>query len=113
MNTMRDVYIIPSYTPMTLFINNASNLFDPVKNNKVRELVAKIEAQPLNLGAEFSHFWLRDYDKFLETAMEEAEDEGVEIQKEDRFSKTQLMNFINWPEYKHWGGFVRFDNKTG
>ncbi|CAD5218816.1 unnamed protein product [Bursaphelenchus okinawaensis] len=112
MNMLRDEYIQQSYSPMTLFINNATNLEDPVRNSRLRQMIERFEAEPHNLGAEFSHFWLRDYDKFMETAAEEPEDEGIEAENGLQYDRHHLDAFLNWPEYHHWGGFLRFDSNT-
>lgn len=65
MNELRDDYILPSYSPLTLFVNNATDLQDPHRNARIREMIAEFEKEPLNLGPPFTHFWLRDFDKFM------------------------------------------------
>uniref|UniRef100_A0A1I7RI20 SSD domain-containing protein n=2 Tax=Bursaphelenchus xylophilus TaxID=6326 RepID=A0A1I7RI20_BURXY len=114
MNMLRDEYIQQSYSPMTLFINNATNLEDPIRNARIREMIRRFEGEKHSLGAEFSHFWLRDYDRFMETAAEETEEEEQEVSDHSlRYDRHHLDAFLNWPEYHHWGGFLRFDNETG
>lgn len=75
---------------------------------------------PLCLGSEYTHFWLRDFDKYLETTIEDDESHlefedttsaVSTVSKSFSFTKKDMQQFLNWPEYKHWNAFIKFDDK--
>jgi hypothetical protein len=88
-------------------------------NFPCKALVADFEKESNNLGPEFTHFWLRDYEKYENSEMVEVE-EDEEGTREGRanasnltmippqFSLDKMSNFLRWPEFKHWNGFLRF-----
>ncbi|KAI6239680.1 Sterol-sensing domain and Patched family-containing protein [Aphelenchoides fujianensis] len=104
-NRLRDAYILPGYTAIGLFVNDARNLSDPPRRQAVERLVHEFEARPESLGAEFTHFWLRDYERYLQSAMEDEVPLDEEVEG-------RMQSFLEWPEYRHWNGFLRFDNRT-
>ena len=65
MNTIRDEYILSNYTAISLFVNNVGDLNEPSRYARVKQLVADFEAMPNSLGSQFTHFWLRDYEKYV------------------------------------------------
>lgn len=65
MNAIREEYILPNYTSISLFVNRVGNLSDPVRYARAKRLVAEFEAMPGSLGPQYTHFWLRDYEHFM------------------------------------------------
>ncbi|KAE9556060.1 hypothetical protein FO519_000694 [Halicephalobus sp. NKZ332] len=111
MNILRDTYILPNYTALSVFVNNVGDMSQKTQQDRMKSLIAEFESMPECLGPDYSHFWMRDYEKFMQTMEDE------EVQQEgglsDRFTEQEMSLFLNWPEYKHWKGFIRFnDNGT-
>lgn len=120
MNQLRDTYILPNYTAISVFVNVAGNLSDSKRRQRVFDLIDAYESLPNNLGPKYTHFWLRDYDKYtvninycviivvvvvVQMNVEEEFDEN----NANKFNREEMSIFLNWPEYRHWGGFMRFD----
>uniref|UniRef100_A0A7E4UX87 SSD domain-containing protein n=1 Tax=Panagrellus redivivus TaxID=6233 RepID=A0A7E4UX87_PANRE len=113
MNMLREKYILPNYTAVNVFVNNVGDLSLPHQQKRVRDLIGAYEALPECLGPRYTHFWMRDFDNFLQTAEEDEEVHEKTILNStllSRFTFTQkeMAPFLNWPEYKHWNGFIRF-----
>ncbi|VDN52709.1 unnamed protein product [Dracunculus medinensis] len=105
MNAIRDKYVLPAYTFVNIFVNNPGNLNDPKRVSIIKEMISEFEAMPECNGAEFSHFWIRDYEAYLTN--EKLEDDF--FKSSVAYSIEDLQTFFNWPEYQHWGGFVRLN----
>ncbi|ETN80424.1 hypothetical protein NECAME_09214 [Necator americanus] len=112
MNHLREHYVLVNYTMASIFVQNPGNLNDPNRIHQLNSLVERFEAYPECLGANFSHYFVRDY-KFFQEMVEHEEEEsfGAEAaeNRSDAFSKTAMQPFFSWPEFKHWNGFVKFD----
>lgn len=101
--------------PVSIFIENAAGLRDQWRIERVKALVAEFEHEPNNLGPEFTHFWLHDYEQYMHSELvEESEisDENVAQSNESanigQFNRASMSVFLRWPEYRHWNGFLRF-----
>ena len=69
-NHLRDTFVLPHYTPLMLFVDNATALdAEPARLRRAEMLVAEFERQPQSLGAEFTSFWLRDFVRFVSRAL--------------------------------------------
>ncbi|VDM85877.1 unnamed protein product [Strongylus vulgaris] len=78
----------------------------------MNNLVTDFESYPECLGSNFSHYFVRDYKFFQETVeLEEDEAFGEEPQRNNTFTKSAMQPFFSWPEFKHWNGFVKFDEQ--
>lgn len=120
---LKDEYIMPSYMPVSIFIEKVGDLNDQTKMRRIKSLIEKFENEPNNMGATFTHFWLRDYEQYLASEIvEEEEEEIIEENKtiknktkikQQLFGYTQMSSFLEWPEYRHWNGFLRFNKKDG
>uniref|UniRef100_A0A183V8L3 SSD domain-containing protein n=1 Tax=Toxocara canis TaxID=6265 RepID=A0A183V8L3_TOXCA len=110
MNNIRNVYVLPSYTFVTVFVRNPGDLRNASRVQRIEHMIEDFEALPACNGPQFTRFWIRDYRAYLATAAEEfAEDT---IQDPPPFSIEDIKAFTEWPEYRHWGGFMKFDNNT-
>ncbi|KAI6175500.1 Sterol-sensing domain and Patched family-containing protein [Aphelenchoides bicaudatus] len=113
-NHLRDDYILPGYTAISVFVRNAENMSNLAKLNRMHSLIEDFEREPQCLGANFTHFWLRDFEH---ASIEE--EESTEFSQESsalvtsKFNRQQMSGFLSWPEYKHWNGFLRFNETTG
>ncbi|VDM59404.1 unnamed protein product [Angiostrongylus costaricensis] len=89
------------------------NLNDPKRLAEVNKLIERFESFPECLGSNFSHYFVRDYKLFNE--MVEFDDEtsfGMDVaasNRSDAFSRSAMQPFFSWPEFRHWNGFVKFD----
>uniref|UniRef100_A0AC35U5L1 SSD domain-containing protein n=1 Tax=Rhabditophanes sp. KR3021 TaxID=114890 RepID=A0AC35U5L1_9BILA len=119
-NRLRDNYVVPNYLAISLFVNNASNLEDPAKEKRLEQMINEFETMDESLGFKYSKYWKRDYEGFVNILSEDPEMSFEnEISKDSKavsvnslYSRKSIHQFVNWPEYKHWGGFIRFDNHT-
>jgi len=59
------VYILANYTAISLFVNRVGSLSNPRRYARVKQLVTDFESMPYSLGPEYTHFWLRDYERYL------------------------------------------------
>ncbi|KAL6738046.1 hypothetical protein Aduo_011640 [Ancylostoma duodenale] len=113
MNHLREKFVLVNYTVANIFIQNPGNLNDPKRLRRINNLIERYEAYPECIGANFSHYFVRDYKFFQETVeLEEEESFGAAGEEEngsDKFSKSAMQPFFSWPEFKHWNGFVKFD----
>uniref|UniRef100_A0AC34QDR4 SSD domain-containing protein n=1 Tax=Panagrolaimus sp. JU765 TaxID=591449 RepID=A0AC34QDR4_9BILA len=65
MNILRDTYILPNYTAINVFVNNVGNLSSFDQQNRIKNLINDYEKHPECLGKDYTHFWFRDYEKYL------------------------------------------------
>ncbi|KAJ1348581.1 hypothetical protein KIN20_003913 [Parelaphostrongylus tenuis] len=101
---IRNKYVIPFYTPATIVVSNPGNISDP---ENVRELFAvkrAFESIPDAIGPESTKFFLSDYIKYEATLTNELGDEANNV--------ISIDDFLQWPEYSYWKGFVKRGNKS-
>ncbi|VDM21820.1 unnamed protein product [Wuchereria bancrofti] len=106
-NRLHDKIIMPSYTFVTVFILEPGDLRNSSRRERMKALVSQFEAVPGCKGSRFTHFWLRDYEMYLESKNEEINESGF-----DDYTSNDLLKFLEWPEYESLGGFMKFDNQT-
>uniref|UniRef100_F1KV80 Patched domain-containing protein 3 n=1 Tax=Ascaris suum TaxID=6253 RepID=F1KV80_ASCSU len=110
LSDLRNRYVLPVYAFVTIFVTNPGDLRNASRVERIERMIDDFEALPACNGPRFTRFWLRDYRAHLATEAEEfAEDT---IQDPAPFSTEDIKAFIEWPEYHHWGGFMKFDNNT-
>ncbi|VDK42489.1 unnamed protein product [Anisakis simplex] len=115
---LRYDYILKGYTFVTIIVDDAGNLTDPSRRERIYSMVEQFEQLPECNGARFSHFWMRDYDNFMSnTGDVEIEEEIPEgdtdlIAEQAPYTTTSIRNFLKWPEYQFWAAFMKFDNTT-
>uniref|UniRef100_A0A7I4YSX6 SSD domain-containing protein n=1 Tax=Haemonchus contortus TaxID=6289 RepID=A0A7I4YSX6_HAECO len=111
MNYYREQFILVNYTIANIFIQNPGNLNDPERLDMVNRLIESFESYPECLGANFSHYFVRDYKFYRETVeLEEEKSFGITEDPADIFTQKAMQPFFSWPEFKHWNGFVKFDD---
>uniref|UniRef100_A0A1I7W143 Patched family protein n=1 Tax=Loa loa TaxID=7209 RepID=A0A1I7W143_LOALO len=106
-NELHDKIIMPSYTFVTVFILEPGDIRNSSRRERMKTLVSQFETVPGCKGSRFTHFWLRDYETYLESKNEETD--GSEF---DDYTSDDLLKFLEWPEYESLGGFMKFDNHT-
>lgn len=71
------------------------------------------ESLPSSVGKFSTKYWLRDYENFVQengedltrAAIDElATFEGVNVNESN---KNEIRQFLNWPEFQFWKGFLR------
>uniref|UniRef100_A0A0K0DGN1 SSD domain-containing protein n=1 Tax=Angiostrongylus cantonensis TaxID=6313 RepID=A0A0K0DGN1_ANGCA len=109
-------YILANYTTANIFIQNPGNLNDPKRLAEVNRLIERFESFPECLGSNFSHYFVRDYKLFNEMVeFEEEASFGMDVaaaNRSDAFSRSAMQPFFSWPEFRHWNGFVKFDEPS-
>ncbi|VDK67156.1 unnamed protein product [Litomosoides sigmodontis] len=119
---LRDKYIMPHYAPALVFVSrpgNLNNLSNILKLHKIGEneighilQVDDFEALPSSAGQTSTKFWLRDYANYINDVdftdagrvlLDSRNSTAISIKQYD------LKNFLSWPEYHYWNGFIQFD----
>ncbi|CAB3406814.1 unnamed protein product [Caenorhabditis bovis] len=117
-NYLRDEFVLPNYTTVNIFVQNPGDLSNKSQLEYMNSLFDAFESYPECLGRRFSHYFMRDYESFLEASreeiemMEEDEDDSASAQNQTAvvpFSKEAMKEFLEWPEFQYWNGFVKFD----
>lgn len=108
-NEMRSEFIDTHYSFVTIFVNNAGNLSEPKRIKRIMSLVGEYESMVECNGREYTHIWIRDYEKFIEAAKEDAAELGDTTTP---YSAESVDQFLEWPEYRHWGGFIKRNNQS-
>lgn len=80
---------------------------EPTRLERMKKLVAMFEDLPECKGKIFTKFWIRDYESFLDVVREDEGESGLAP-----YSEESIMQFASWPEYTHWGGFLKFNETT-
>lgn len=65
--------------------------------------VSDFESLSSSVGKYSTKYWLRDYQKFIQ---ENEEDEEFIIPLKN---KNEILQFLNWPEFEFWKGFIQID----
>uniref|UniRef100_A0A914N7G7 SSD domain-containing protein n=1 Tax=Meloidogyne incognita TaxID=6306 RepID=A0A914N7G7_MELIC len=109
---IRDLYIMPFYAVCLVFVNRPGNFSEPTQRIKWHSLVADFEALPSSVGSFSTKFWLRDYEQFVES---DNNDESAPLDDlvsfegitPDERRKNELTEFLEWPEFQFWNGFIQ------
>uniref|UniRef100_A0A915A9C4 SSD domain-containing protein n=1 Tax=Parascaris univalens TaxID=6257 RepID=A0A915A9C4_PARUN len=110
---IQNAYFFNERTEPLLFITKVANLSDPIRIIRMNKIVEDFELLPESSGAELTRYWIRDYEVYLSTDTEEGSelDDGDAIAFKP-YSMESINNFLSWPEYRHWRGFIKMDNTT-
>ncbi|CAD5215349.1 unnamed protein product [Bursaphelenchus xylophilus] len=115
---LRNKYISPFYTICIVFVNNPGNFTDPSNIQRLSQMVADFENLPSSLGPFSTKFFLRDYEEFIESSEETVKDLSEELAdleelvKQNSGQENELKQFLEWPEFQFWKGFVRLEQIT-
>uniref|UniRef100_A0AC35U5B9 SSD domain-containing protein n=1 Tax=Rhabditophanes sp. KR3021 TaxID=114890 RepID=A0AC35U5B9_9BILA len=97
----KNEYIVPNMTPVMVFVNKPGNLSDPENAKQLYNIVEAFEHLPSAIGKDSTRFFLRDFEEYNLAMGEDPE----------RINENDLDEFLKWPEYTFWKGFVKL-NKT-
>ncbi|CAD5209383.1 unnamed protein product [Bursaphelenchus xylophilus] len=108
------------YYPVTVFVNKPVNLDDNRVLNEVNRMAMEFEKMEKCKGAEFTHLWVRDFEKFKKDQtnlgdMFDFEDSEAETtttlrpraQLKPYYNK--LESFLNQFYYQHYSSFLKVD----
>uniref|UniRef100_A0A0N5B7C2 SSD domain-containing protein n=1 Tax=Strongyloides papillosus TaxID=174720 RepID=A0A0N5B7C2_STREA len=101
-NHYKTEYVIPIMTPLMVFIGKPGNLSDPTQVKKLLNMVEDFETMNNAKGKVSTRFFLRD---FIEFNIALGEEEG-------HLNLEEFDEFLKWPEYTFWKGFLKFNNNT-
>ncbi|CAJ0936318.1 unnamed protein product, partial [Mesorhabditis belari] len=111
---LREQWVLPNYTTVIVLVNRAGNLSSPDRLQMADNLISTFESFPEAIGPETTHYWMRDYRIFQESANEEflgeEEFEG-NLMVKDPFTREAMKGFLEWPEFRHWTGFIKFNDE--
>ncbi|KAK6737943.1 hypothetical protein RB195_020190 [Necator americanus] len=128
--TARKKFITPYYSVCWVLVKKPGDISNRTNARRIHQLVADFENLPSSVGSYSTKFWLRDYEDFLRQAEEldvpeefEEPDTAIEFSQNGSArvpAKTadeggnELKQFLEWPEFSFWKGFVQLDmNGTG
>ncbi|CAA85455.1 SSD domain-containing protein [Caenorhabditis elegans] len=110
MDRLRTNEVVPYYTPVHVIVNNPGDLTNDSNVERLVELKEKLEHMPNAIGAPSTKFFLDDFVQYRSSFAEEIE---MDIAEDDSESeKSDIEQFLEWPEFSFWRGFLRFDNQT-
>ncbi|TKR80649.1 hypothetical protein L596_014689 [Steinernema carpocapsae] len=104
---LRTNLVVPHFTPVTIFVNNPGNLSDPKRLEHLNALVSHFESLESSIGPESTKYFMRDFDTYRNPFGEE---------ESTAFDTDELSEFLKWPEYSFWKGFLKLRegrNKNG
>ncbi|EYC22907.1 hypothetical protein Y032_0016g3014 [Ancylostoma ceylanicum] len=102
-DSLRNKYMVPFYTPATVVVNNPGNLSDPENVQQLLSLKHAFESLPDAIGPESTKFFLDDYIAYKESLGDELEADP---------DAGSLESFLSWLEYSFWKGFVKMENTS-
>ncbi|CAP27377.2 Protein CBR-PTR-3 [Caenorhabditis briggsae] len=124
----RKTHIIPYYSACWILVENPGDINDKSQRAKLEDLVQSFESLPSANGRYSTKFWLRDYEDFLKQSEDidlpmEEEDEELAIEFSVNGSQVvtpsqpfgngnELRQFLEWPEFSFWKGFVQINEST-
>uniref|UniRef100_A0A915PRQ7 SSD domain-containing protein n=1 Tax=Setaria digitata TaxID=48799 RepID=A0A915PRQ7_9BILA len=120
---LRDDYIMSNYAPTLIFVGKPGNLNNPNRVLMLHKIVEDFEALPASIGQTATRFWLRDYENFMDGGERTSFDNLLEKSLDNsgiheflirnltaiNIKQHDLKNFLAWPEFRHWNGFMQFD----
>lgn len=99
----RKDYIIPYYSSCWILVENPGDINDSEHRKKLELMMQAFEQLPSSNGRYSTKLWLRDYEDFLKQS------EDVDGSDEDMASGKDIEQFLIWPEFSFWSGFIQFD----
>ncbi|MFH4980341.1 hypothetical protein AB6A40_007050 [Gnathostoma spinigerum] len=108
---IRDNYVFNVHSPVWIYVNNVGNLSDPQIRQRHYEMIESFELLPECNGKPFTKFWLRAYEDYLAASDSAPDEESVNEDLESTISQSyttdRIIQFMEWPETKFWGSFIR------
>ncbi|KAL3074938.1 hypothetical protein niasHS_014383 [Heterodera schachtii] len=110
----REEKVLPFYTTAQLFVNNPGDLSNATRRAHLNGLIDEMEHLKYAYPAESSLYFVRTYEEFLHgdsagildaAAEEENAKNGTAT---NEFDLSELETFLNWPEFRHWRGLLKY-----
>ncbi|KAL3118481.1 hypothetical protein niasHT_008713 [Heterodera trifolii] len=114
----REEKVLPFYTTAQLFVNNPGDLSNATRRAHLNGLIDEMEHLKYAYPAESSLYFVRTYEEFLHgdsagildaAAEEENAKNGTAT---NEFDLSELETFLNWPEFRHWRGLIKYHHNT-
>ncbi|VDM39490.1 unnamed protein product [Toxocara canis] len=114
---LRARYQVPQYTMGQFYVNDPGNLSDPIRLQRLNQMVYELEHMNCSWGPQSSNYFIRDFLAFEKVSVEE-EGDGDHIMRGTNgtrilFNEKDLRSFFDWPEYEIWRGFVQLNKSSG
>uniref|UniRef100_A0A1I7YD67 SSD domain-containing protein n=1 Tax=Steinernema glaseri TaxID=37863 RepID=A0A1I7YD67_9BILA len=91
---LRTELVVPYFTPLTVFVNRPGNLSDPERRARLDALVTHFETSKDAIGPDSTN------NPFGEESSSD-------------FDADELPEFLKWPEYSFWKGFLKLKEADG
>uniref|UniRef100_A0AC34FC42 SSD domain-containing protein n=1 Tax=Panagrolaimus sp. ES5 TaxID=591445 RepID=A0AC34FC42_9BILA len=99
----RSKYVIPNFTPAAIIVNNPGNLSDPHRIEQLNNFIQQFEKMNNSIGSDATKYFLRDYEEYKDPFGDLPA--GIKP-----FDANDLEDFLSWPEYSFWKGFLKVKN---
>lgn len=96
---LRTEYVIPHFTPVSVIVNNPGNLTDIKRIDELNNFVHNFEMLNGSIGSDATKYFMRDYQEYKDPF-------GEESNQLKPFDPNDLDDFLQWPEYSFWKGFL-------
>uniref|UniRef100_A0A914QF44 SSD domain-containing protein n=1 Tax=Panagrolaimus davidi TaxID=227884 RepID=A0A914QF44_9BILA len=93
-------YVIPYFTPAAIIVNNPGNLSDPQRIKNLNNFIHSFETMNNSIGSDATKYFLRDYEEYKDPFGDLPP--GIKP-----FNAADLDDFLSWPEYSFWKGFLK------
>ncbi|VDK41834.1 unnamed protein product [Anisakis simplex] len=112
---LRTKYQASQYTMGQFYVNHPGDLSNPIRLQRLNEMVSELEHMDCSWGPESSNYFIRDFLSFEEIFAEEEEAFNEQPTSTENsqtaitFNEKHLKPFLEWPEYETWRGFTQIN----
>ncbi|KAK6058796.1 hypothetical protein COOONC_03629 [Cooperia oncophora] len=96
----------PSYTFATVVVSNPGNFSDPENVQGLFEMKNAFESLPHAIGPESTNVHKGSFSEYLNYK------EAIQEEMGEDPSIASLDEFLNWPEYSYYNGFIKRGNTS-
>ncbi|CEF68053.1 Sterol-sensing domain and Patched family-containing protein [Strongyloides ratti] len=115
-NQLRENVLIRDCTQASVYVTTSIDFSNQQKYNNFMKFVREFESDPLSLGSESTHLFLKDFLEFEKHKVEwDNDEENIENNSTTNiipYVEKDIIEFLKWPEEEHWNGFVKLSNNN-